>query len=303
MKVSLLLVLFLVLACSGTITPAESRHTYVDQFAENLRSPLHVSVKNTTSRAHAQEQREVPKEIRSKLFRQILADYSDIRDCVEKEEGGTRKAEEDMNVEAVDVNRDGVSEYEVELSGPCSCGMVNCTIYLYRQNGATYESILDDAAGLGLELLKTTTNGYADLQVDARDTAATRGSTFYKFDGKKYHEARTTITDMESGETKPATRRVQFKRGTSSTTLQGRVTIALPDQLIVGARAGQVMTVQLTAPRKAVRFTLMTYKTTNLLTDNNTNSWTGTLPETGDYIILVEGNAKGSTYSITISIK
>jgi serine/threonine-protein kinase len=77
----------------------------------------------------------------------------------------------------------------------------------------------------------------------------------------------------------------------------------LPDQLIVGARAGQVMSVQLTAPRKSVRFTVMTYKTTNLLTDNNTNSWTGTLPETGDYIILVEGNAKGSTYSITISIK
>jgi len=64
------------------------------------------------------------------------------------------------------------------------------------------------------------------------------------------------------------------------------------------------MTVQLTAPRKAVRFTLMTSKTTTMLTDNNTNSWTGTLPETGDYIILVEGNGtKGSTYSITISIK
>jgi len=47
----------------------------------------------------------------------------------------------------------------------------------------------------------------------------------------------------------------------------------------------------------------MTSKTTTMLTDNNTNSWTGTLPETGDYIILVEGNAKGSTYSITISIK
>src|ERR1051325_4071032 len=168
----------------------------------------------------ATPQRGVPKEIRSKLFKQVLADYGDIKDCIEKEEGGTRKAEEDMNVEAVDVNRDGVPEYEVELSGSCSCGMVNCTIYLYRQSGGGYESILDDAAGLGLELLKTTSNGYVDLRVDARDTAATRGSTIFKFDGKKYHEARTTITNMETGETKPATRRVQFKRGSSSTTLQ-----------------------------------------------------------------------------------
>lgn len=287
---------------AGKITSAESWNTYVDQFAEKLRSPIDVSVKNSILRAHA-GQREVPKEIRSKLFKQVLADYSDVRDCVEKEEGGTRKAEEDMNVEAVDVNRDGVPEYEVELSGPCTCGMVNCSIYLYRQSAGGYESILEDAAGLGLELLKTTSNGYADLQVDARDTAATRGSSFYKFDGHKYREARTTITDMETGETKPASRRVQFKRGMSSTTLQGRVSITLPDQLIVGARAGQVMSVQLTAPRKSVRFTVMTYKTTNLLTDNNTHSWTGTLPETGDYIILVEGNAKGSIYSITISIK
>ena len=251
----------------------------------------------------ATPQRGVPKEIRSKLFKQVLADYSDIRDCIEKEEGGIRKAEEDMNVEAVDVNRDGVPEYEVELSGPCSCGMVNCTIYLYRQTPTGYESILEDAAGLGLELLKTTSNGYVDLRVDARDTAATRGSTIFKFDGKKYREARTTITDMETGETKPATRRVQFKRGTSSTTIQGKVSIALPDQLIVGARAGQVISILLTAPRKSVRFTLMTAKTTNLLTDNNTTSWTGTLPETGDYIILVEGNAKGSPYSMTISVK
>jgi hypothetical protein len=47
---------------------------------------------------------------------------------------------------------------------------------------------------------------------------------------------------------------------------------------------------------------LMTSKTTNSLADN-TRSWTGTLPETGDYIILVDGDEKGSTYSMTISIK
>src|SRR5689334_17984197 len=248
-------------------------------------------------------QREVPKEIRSKLVKQVLADDSDVRDCVEKEAGGTRAAEAKMTVEAVDVNRDGVSEYEVELSGPCSCGTVNCSIYLYRQTPGGFESILEEAAGYGLELLKTANNGYVDLKVDAHDTAATMATTIYKFDGKKYREARSTITEVETGESKPASRRVQFKRGSSSTTLQGRVTLALPDQLIVGARAGQVMTVQLTAPRKSVRFTIMTYKTTNLLTDNNTRSWTGTLPETGDYMILVEGDSKGSTYSITISIK
>ena len=55
-------------------------------------------------------QRESTKEVRSRLFKQVLADYPDIRECVEKEEGGTRTAEENTSVEEVDLNRDGVTE-------------------------------------------------------------------------------------------------------------------------------------------------------------------------------------------------
>lgn len=255
----------------------------------------------TRPQAH-HDQRESKKEVRSKLFKQVLADYADVRECVEKEEGGTRTAEENMNVEEVDLNRDGVKEYEVELSGPCVCGMVNCSIYLYRQSVAGYELILEDAAGLGLELLKTSSNGYTDVRVDARDNAATQSQTVYKFDGKRYREASSRMVNMQTGESKPASRRVQFRRGSSSTTLQGRVSIELPDTLIVGARAGQVMTVQVTSPRNSARFMLMTARTTMSLADN-TKSWTGTLPETGDYLILVEADNKGATYSMTITIK
>ena len=287
---------------AGKITTAENWNSYVDQFAERLRSPIDVSVKSAVVHAHAQQEREVPKEIRSKLFKQVMADYSDVRDCVEKEEGGTRAAEEKMNVEEVDVNRDGVPEYEVELSGPCTCGMVNCSIYLYRKTATGYESILEDAAGLGLELLKTSSNGYLDLQVDARETAATTSSTYFKYDGKQYRQRRATLTQVETGETKPASRRLQFKRGTSSTTVQGKVSIALPDTFVVGARAGQVMTIQLTAPSKSVRFMLMVSKSTASLADN-TRSWTGTLPETGDYLIIVDADAKSVPYSMTVSIK
>ena len=77
---------------------------------------------------------EAPKDVRSKLFKQVMADYPDVRDCVTNEEGGTRAAEENMSVYEVDLNRDGVPEYEVGISGPCDCGMVNCSIYLYRQS-------------------------------------------------------------------------------------------------------------------------------------------------------------------------
>jgi len=252
--------------------------------------------------AQAHGEKEAAKDVRSKLFKQVLAEYPDVRECVEKEEGGIRAAEENTSVEEVDLNRDGVSEYQVGLSSPCVCGMVNCSIYVYRQSPRGYESILADAAGLGLEVLKTLSNGYADVLVEARDTAATRSETTFKFDGKQYREAGSRIVQMETGESKPAYRRVQFKRGASSTTLQGKVSIALPDTYLIGARAGQVMTVQLTAPRSSVRFMLMTSRTTTLLADN-TRSWTGTLPETGDYHIIVDADEKGGTYSMTISIK
>ena len=251
---------------------------------------------------HGQEKQEPLADVRSQLFKQVLTDFPDLRECIEQEEGGVRTAQENLSVEARDLNHDGVPEYELQMSGACACGMVNCSIYIYRKTAQGFEAILDDASGMGVEVLKTSSNGYSDLLVEARDTAATRDETIYKFDGKQYREAKTTLVHMETGERKPASRRLQFKRGTSSTTVTGKVSIALPDTFLVGARAGQVMTLKLTAPRKSVRFLLMSPTTRNLVADN-AREWTGTLPETGDYYIIIDADERNSTYSMTISIK
>jgi hypothetical protein len=259
-------------------------------------------VASAHAQAHGESKQEPSAELRSQLFKQVLADFPDLRECIEQEEGGVRTAQENMSIETHDLNRDGVPEYEVQMSGPCACGMVNCSIYIYRKTAEGFETILDDAAGLGVEVLKTASNGYSDLLVEARDTAATRAETTYKFDGKKYRDAKTMLGQLETGETKPATRRLQFKRGMSSATVTGKVSIALPDTYLVGARAGQVMTVTLTAPRKVVRFLVMSPTTRNLVADN-AREWTGTLPETGDYYIIVDSDERNSTYSMTVSIK
>jgi hypothetical protein len=250
----------------------------------------------------AAQEREVSKEVRSKLFKQMMADVTELRECIDKEEGGARAAEEGTTVEEIDLNRDGVPEYQVTPSSPCACGMVNCSIYLYRQTPRGHELILDNASGYGLELLKTSRNGYADVLVTSRNNAATASESTYRFDGAKYRETSSRIVQQETGESKPAYRRVQFKRGTSSTTLHGKASIALPDTYLVGARAGQVMTVELTAPRKSVRFLVMSPTTRNLVADN-ARHWTGTLPENGDYTIIVDADERGGIYSMTISIK
>ena len=260
------------------------------------------AVAGAHAQSHGESKQEPSTELRSQLFKQVLADFRDVRECLEQEEGGVRAAQENMSIETHDLNRDGVPEYEVQLSGACACGAVNCTIYIYRKTAQGFETILDDAAGLGIEVLKTASNGYSDLLVEARDTAATRAETTYKFDGKRYREAKTMLVHMETGETKPATRRLQFKPGTSSATVTGKVSIALPDTYLVGARAGQVMTVKLTAVRKAVRFLVMSPTTRNLVADN-AREWSGTLPETGDYYIIVDSDERNSTYSMIVSIK
>lgn len=241
-------------------------------------------------------------DLRAQLFNQVLSDFKDLRECMEQEEGGLRKAQENMTIEELDLNRDGVNEYEVEMSGPCACGMVNCSIYIYRKTAQGFEAILDDAAGLGVELLKTSSNGYRDLLVTARDTAATQAETVYKFDGKRYRDVKNTLVQVETGERKPAFRRLQFKRGTSETTVQGKVSIALPDTYLVRARAGQVMTVKLSAPRKVVRFLVMSPSTRSLVADN-ARDWSGVLDETGDYTIIIDSDARNSAYSMTVSIK
>ena len=242
------------------------------------------------------------KEVRARLFKQVVAEDAELRDCLKEPQDGSRPSEEDMTVEELDLNRDGVKEYEVQLSGMCACGAHNCTIYLYRRSGQGFESILESASGLGIELLRTSTNGYRDIQINAHNNAATEGRTVYKFDGTQYKEAGSTIVQLETGESKPAYRRVQFQRGASSATVKGKASIALPDTYLVGARAGQTMSVQLTAPRKSVRFLVMSPKTTSLIADNS-RGWSGTLPEDGDYTIIVDADEIGGTYSMTISIK
>jgi len=263
---------------------------------------LLATVVRAQAQPHGEAKQEPSAELRSTLFKQVMADFRELRECIAQEEGGARAAQENMSIETHDLNRDGVPEYEVQMSGACACGAVNCSIYIYRKTAQGFEAILDEASGLGIEVLKTSANGYSDLFVEARDTAATRAETTYKFDGKHYREAKTMIVQVETGETKPATRRLQFKRGTSSATVTGKVSIALPDTYLVGASAGQVMTVTLTAPRKAVRFLVMSPTTRNLVADN-AREWTGTLPETGDYYIIVDSDERNSTYSMTVSIK
>jgi hypothetical protein len=103
--------------------------------------------------------------------------------------------------------------------------------------------------------------------------------------------------------------RVHLARGASSSTLAGSIHGYAYKDYVVGAVAGQEMTVRLDPKTKAV-FTIFRPDGENLEMAAETNEFNNSLSSTGDYVIRVlmmrsEARRRGSftNFRLTISIK
>ncbi len=92
--------------------------------------------------------------------------------------------------------------------------------------------------------------------------------------------------------------RISFKRGASAATVKGTVARGGPDFYLVGAKAGQKMTVKVTGK---VSFGIDSPDEALTEDDGNTN-WSEELPADGDYRIRVYSFGGGQNYSLTVSI-
>lgn len=92
--------------------------------------------------------------------------------------------------------------------------------------------------------------------------------------------------------------RVKFQRGNSSIVLKGTVAKGGPDFYLVGAKAGQTMTV------KAMGKVSFGIDSPNgaLTSDDSKTNWSGELTAEGDYKIRVYSNGGVQNYSLTVSI-
>ena len=101
-----------------------------------------------------------------------------------------------------------------------------------------------------------------------------------------------------------AEQRVRFPKGHNSATLQGRVSQRKAILYIVGAKAGQSMTVSLDGDAKT-RFDLSGPKDKGGQTmANGESEWSDTLPDTGDYRILVFTDSRvASPFTLKITIE
>jgi len=101
---------------------------------------------------------------------------------------------------------------------------------------------------------------------------------------------------------------IEFKRGTSSTTISGTVRGDEQAEYLLGAKKGQRLVIKLTSvPGKSSVFQLLGPDNDTLGLEFDANyDYSGTLPKTGDYFISVArpGGSKGtSRYKLTVTVR
>jgi len=102
------------------------------------------------------------------------------------------------------------------------------------------------------------------------------------------------------------TKRVRFARGRTTATLKNSVVRGTRDRYMVGARAGQKMTVSITSVERNAVFTIHAPSNDTLEGAGETHdatSWSGELPESGDYVIEVGGTRGNATYTLKVTVR
>lgn len=102
--------------------------------------------------------------------------------------------------------------------------------------------------------------------------------------------------------------RIEFKRGTSSTTISDQVRGDEQAEYVLSAKKGQRLTIKLTSvPPKSSVFQLLGEDNDTLGLEYDANfDYSGVLPKTGDYFITVRRptEAKGSSrFRLTVTIR
>jgi hypothetical protein len=103
--------------------------------------------------------------------------------------------------------------------------------------------------------------------------------------------------------------RVKFKKGATSAKVKGTIRGYDYRDYLVGANAGQILTIKLNSLNTYTMFSIFRPNGDNLEGASQVLDYSGKLPESGDYVIRVammraEARRKGSAsdYSLTISI-
>jgi hypothetical protein len=109
--------------------------------------------------------------------------------------------------------------------------------------------------------------------------------------------AAVQVTAAQEGMTK----RVRFPKGRNSVVLRGAAVRGTQDRYILRAGSGQTMTLRITSTEDNAVFDVMAPGGLSLASE--VTDWTGELPATGDYTIVVGGTRGNATYRLAVTIR
>jgi hypothetical protein len=102
-------------------------------------------------------------------------------------------------------------------------------------------------------------------------------------------------------------KRIKFSRGHSSAIIRGAVIRGERDQYFLRARAGQQMNVRITSLEGNAVFQI--YQPNRKVTlrgageMDDAQQWSGKLPASGDYLIIVGGTRGNATYTLKVWVR
>lgn len=106
------------------------------------------------------------------------------------------------------------------------------------------------------------------------------------------------VTGAQQGKTE----RVKFPKGRTSVVLKGAAVRGTQDRYILRAGAGQTMMLHITSTEDNAVFDVIPPGGNQSLAEEATD-WTGELPSTGDYTIVVGGTRGNATYTLEVTIR
>jgi hypothetical protein len=98
----------------------------------------------------------------------------------------------------IDLNNDGIKEIKTRGQFGNFCGATgNCSEWIFGKlkHSNKYKLILD-SGGEYFYLRKKLTNGYRDIYITTHDSASSSYHMIYKFNGKRYKEAKCWFSDI-----------------------------------------------------------------------------------------------------------
>jgi hypothetical protein len=230
------------------------------------------------------------------LVAAILKD-ADIADCATRSKlsraGFVAKAFDLKDVTL----KDGKRMTVVTGIDACVCAAQNCpTLVLLAEKNGAYRTVL---SGWAIES-KVLPDGSAVL--DSHDSAAVSDRTTYRWNGTTYATAKAERVDARFGAVKPLSVPLVFAAGQSSATVSGKAALGFDDVYTFAAGGGQTISLALASQGHEPPVTVTLLHGDTILA-NAGRSWSGKLPATGQYRILVEGAEDALVpYTLTIAI-